>query len=631
MGDYLVEISFGPVQGFIAAARRSRDLWAGSHLLSEVVKAAGLALLDRGAQLIYPLEDRVRGDNKQENSNLSNVLLAKVSVGSGDEAAKLVTDVKEAARNGLKNIAAKSWDDWADRGVGLRRDLWDRQVEDALESYGAWAQIPEHGGEGGSAYRIAYERLKKAFVARKNTRNFEPMFDLFRAHLGNGIPKSSFDGLRESVLPKERERKKFPACFGMSGNEQLDALGCIKRTVGRQERFVALTRLAAHDWLNKLSDEQRRGLATAYDKLVGLSLATRTVTRQKQFESFPYDAGLLFRERLEAEIRNCQDQPDEKEKLGELLEVLKRLWKEYGQPCPYAVMVVADGDRMGMFVDKANEAQEHTEISKAVADFADRVPCIAADHGGVSVFNGGEDLMVLFPLSGVVAGARCLSECFDESMKEVADKLLARHGDAVEYRPTLRVGAAICHVLEPLGVIRRWGDEAEKVAKGDAGSNEQGNALGLVLHIRAGHEIRLRLSFSDTRGFDALENWVAAYRDKKQSGALGSLPGRMGYDIRAIGLTCGLHGFGADVALGEFERLMSRARQSGGADKISAEMVRNLKNRLNCLINSGESSSPGHLDATLSAMLSLADELILSRWLAAIKASDINMQHGGNR
>ena len=37
-------LSFGPVQDFIAAARRSRDLWSGSWLLSEVCKAAALAL-----------------------------------------------------------------------------------------------------------------------------------------------------------------------------------------------------------------------------------------------------------------------------------------------------------------------------------------------------------------------------------------------------------------------------------------------------------------------------------------------------------------------------------------------------------------------------------------------------------
>lgn len=44
MPRYLLALSIGPVQEFIAAARRSRDLWFGSYLLSEVSKAAALAL-----------------------------------------------------------------------------------------------------------------------------------------------------------------------------------------------------------------------------------------------------------------------------------------------------------------------------------------------------------------------------------------------------------------------------------------------------------------------------------------------------------------------------------------------------------------------------------------------------------
>ena len=47
----LLEIAVGPVQDFIAAARRCRDLWYGSHLLSELSKAAALALFDGNATL----------------------------------------------------------------------------------------------------------------------------------------------------------------------------------------------------------------------------------------------------------------------------------------------------------------------------------------------------------------------------------------------------------------------------------------------------------------------------------------------------------------------------------------------------------------------------------------------------
>ena len=40
MSQYLVVYSIGPVQSFIARARKTEDLWSGSYLLSELVGQA---------------------------------------------------------------------------------------------------------------------------------------------------------------------------------------------------------------------------------------------------------------------------------------------------------------------------------------------------------------------------------------------------------------------------------------------------------------------------------------------------------------------------------------------------------------------------------------------------------------
>ncbi|HNJ44386.1 MAG TPA: type III-B CRISPR-associated protein Cas10/Cmr2, partial [Acidobacteriota bacterium] len=51
-------VSIGPVQDFIASARRSRDLWFGSWMLSELAKAAALKIIElngnRDGCLIFP-------------------------------------------------------------------------------------------------------------------------------------------------------------------------------------------------------------------------------------------------------------------------------------------------------------------------------------------------------------------------------------------------------------------------------------------------------------------------------------------------------------------------------------------------------------------------------------------------
>src|SRR5690349_11629426 len=45
--DYLLSIALGPVQEFIMAGRKTRDLFAGSALLSELSRAAAQALADQ--------------------------------------------------------------------------------------------------------------------------------------------------------------------------------------------------------------------------------------------------------------------------------------------------------------------------------------------------------------------------------------------------------------------------------------------------------------------------------------------------------------------------------------------------------------------------------------------------------
>ena len=50
---HLLAISIGPVQDFIAASRRTNDLYAGSTMLAELAKAVAHLLAQHGA-LIFP-------------------------------------------------------------------------------------------------------------------------------------------------------------------------------------------------------------------------------------------------------------------------------------------------------------------------------------------------------------------------------------------------------------------------------------------------------------------------------------------------------------------------------------------------------------------------------------------------
>src|SRR2546430_1080115 len=79
---YLLALSIGPVQDFIASARRSRDLWFGSWLLSELSKATAFAICDGKdenlSRLIFPSVKSINEIDPNSGFNVVNKILAVV-------------------------------------------------------------------------------------------------------------------------------------------------------------------------------------------------------------------------------------------------------------------------------------------------------------------------------------------------------------------------------------------------------------------------------------------------------------------------------------------------------------------------------------------------------------------------
>ena len=82
---YLINIAIGPVQDFIATARRSRDLWFGSWLLSEISKAAAnkIANGDKDSMIFPAINDL---DDLKPGSDfyVVNKITAVIAIEKGD-------------------------------------------------------------------------------------------------------------------------------------------------------------------------------------------------------------------------------------------------------------------------------------------------------------------------------------------------------------------------------------------------------------------------------------------------------------------------------------------------------------------------------------------------------------------
>src|SRR5437660_6807825 len=132
MDSYLLALAVGPVQEFIAAARRTRDLWFGSYLLSRISKAVAKSVRDGDGTLIFPAPANEVDLKPDSDLNVANVILAKLP---GAAIPKAVADcAKKAAQDCWREFTTDVFKEYQG---GIRRAIWDDQAQDVVEFYAA--------------------------------------------------------------------------------------------------------------------------------------------------------------------------------------------------------------------------------------------------------------------------------------------------------------------------------------------------------------------------------------------------------------------------------------------------------------------------------------------------------------
>lgn len=365
---YLLSISIGPVQDFIASARRSRDLWFGSWLLSELSKAAAASI--GKDNLIFPFVEIDADLRTNSPFNAVNKILAFSDMPGPTAEAALATiqsrlgEISNAAFDG---VLRKDLDKYFMKGIA------EKQVGDLVEFF--WAAYPLQNDD---AYAQARERVEILLSARKSTRNFESSEDW-----ASNAPKSALDGQRESVIDEDAFDKltaeQLRHIYGVRAGERLCGVGLLKRTGnrGNEETFFSTSHVAALPLINRLKPEQRHRLDTYVNDLcAALHLDKESsdlgrVPYKEPYEPHPvfsrlvqgqrvgYDGHLLFRERLGDLVPNKlvaskEDRERAKSELDKAGRALRDFLKDaFGgaTPSPYYALLLADGDNMGKVID----------------------------------------------------------------------------------------------------------------------------------------------------------------------------------------------------------------------------------------------------------------------------------------
>jgi CRISPR-associated protein Cmr2 len=203
-----------------------------------------------------------------------------------------------------------------------------------------------------------------------------------------------------------------------------------------------------------------------------------------------HDGIFLFEGRL-ASLANLDEGPARDaflERAGAALRMcLRALGLSSEGPTPYYALLQADGDSMGKALDHLADwgIKEHRRFSDTLeADFAQKCRAQIARHGGSLIYAGGDDVLALLPLHTLLDAIDDLRALFATAIDRSLPKDFPKRPDVT--RPTLSVGVAICHHLDPMSNARELARRAEVLAK-DSGRNR----LALVMDKRSGSTISI--------------------------------------------------------------------------------------------------------------------------------------------
>ncbi|MFZ1127950.1 type III-B CRISPR-associated protein Cas10/Cmr2, partial [Methanoregula sp.] len=470
----------------------------------------------------------------------ANIIL--VELPEGNDPREINKHARDAAR--------KRWRTFADPAKKIANDvvddkIWNEQIDNVIEFYAAWVPSPNP-----EKYGETRARLMRLLAARKSTRDFRP------APLNPGLEKSSLDGARESVLKKGKTfTKDLIIRMRLKEREQLCAVGLTKRLGSGDVSFPSVVRVAADRWIREIMTSRNDDAIQVLEQIAEWCKKNPNIASRYSgtlYGDFPYDSGLLYPARLEAMKRvpkerkkerswiDYLDQSDRND-LTEIKRLTERLQKRgtdekvsprfgFGEPSPYLAILVADGDQMGKAISSIRLADEHRKFSYQLSQFAKAAkPIVEGEIGhGCVVYTGGDDVLAFLPVDTCIATARALHEKFGE--------LLEGFPTEAGKTPTLSVGIAIVHSLDPLEDILNYGRDAEHAAK-----KPNRDGLAVHLHTRNGGEpTRIREQWirkDPETGADGavkllsldkrLNVWVKMYHDD-------DFPDGAAYDLRQL-------------------------------------------------------------------------------------------------
>ena len=481
-----LDISIGPVQGFVSQSRRTRDLWGSSYLLSFLSAHAMHGAREAGGNIVQPVvvDDRlvcwVAGERIGDPPSIGTVpnhFVVEVD-GAARSVAEAAVRSFEAA---WKNVADVVWRRHVEHagapGNGTKA-IWDRQVGGFWEVM--WTAGPSDGPNGLLARR-KYWRSHRLADEPGDKCTVMPDLQELSGHVRRW---------------RKDDQDEFWACIDQRlgsldrrEDERLCAIAAIKRLFPKvaaealgwpvdASHWPSTVYVAAVPWIRRAvscAPEQSRAYAeavevSAQDSALSEQPARFGIDPAASGDLTRLDANYFHRGYVENDLL-CPLADGVED--GARLDLSRRLEELYrgeddggriGPPLTFYAMLLADGDRLGRLLGKVGGAK----ASKALRAFTERVPCIVDRYDGVTVYTGGDDVLAILPVSVALLCAERLRCAYEHAFA----------GVGVCKEATLSAAVVMAHMRLPLGGVLR---EAHRLLDAEAKDGNGRNSLAAAV------------------------------------------------------------------------------------------------------------------------------------------------------
>ncbi len=425
--------AIGPVQAFVAQARRTRDLWAGSWLLSYLSETALVAAEKAGGRAVIP-HRRNQGVVTSKQTAVGGVPNRfELRFDSKKDAESAAGNSLQALRDAWLKIAEAVWKRYiepvADEGNQTRM-IWDRQVENFWET--SWViGVPREGAT----------TISHLTAARKNLRNVSTRVEpgVKCALMGSLQEISGFFGRGN----REKQKRFWNALqdnvnsldLNPDSSERLCSIAIIKRlfphvvkeAVGNdvcdelceQESWPSTAFFAASPWLKevkKVAVAEAKAFAEVAPGLDYQKSERRAAKDLGLHDEWAHlDGPVWFASSVKQQIAKSGNTGNK------MLTLLKELHKTVDKkPVPYYAMLLMDGDSMGkLLASMKASGSENDNLSKSLGQFSGSVQNIVDGYDGRTIYAGGDDVMAILPANTAFKAADLLSreyaKCFNNN------------------------------------------------------------------------------------------------------------------------------------------------------------------------------------------------------------------------